>query len=47
VTDVVLVQEVEYIHSHADVLEPRPLLWVRHNLLFRITICVVDQGSGL
>jgi hypothetical protein len=40
---VVLVQEVKNIDRHPDVQEPQPVVWMREDLLFRITVGVVDK----
>ncbi|KAJ7688901.1 hypothetical protein B0H14DRAFT_3533036 [Mycena olivaceomarginata] len=40
---VVLVQEVKNVDCHPDVEEPRPVVWVRKDLLFRITVGVIDK----
>jgi hypothetical protein len=40
---VVLVQEVKNVDCHPDVEEPRPVVWVREDLLFCITVGVVDK----
>jgi hypothetical protein len=43
VPDVVLVEKMKDIDTHPDIQEPRPLVWVRQNLLFSITICVIYE----
>jgi hypothetical protein len=40
---VVLVQEVKNVDRHPDVEEPQPVVWVREDLLFRITVGVIDK----
>lgn len=42
-SDVMLVQEMKDIDTHADILEPRPLCRMCHNLLLGIAVGVVDE----
>lgn len=43
VGDLVLIEKVPHINAHADTIEPRPHVWMRHNLLLGITVSIIDD----